>query len=124
MNAIETLTASAKPPTVEMNSIADDLHNAIGQRVKQNPQQPRDLGNFRHDRPANFDEDKIRKLPTFQKWRKSAVGAKLKYGSGEFIKGRGNDEERLMRRLNQQPRKPKSDVKRIRPSVLLLDVKK
>ena len=115
MNAIETITASAKPPTVEMNTVPIELHNAISRLVKQNPPQRAGwkkgvIGIFRHDRPAEFDEDKIRNLPTFQTWRKSAVGAKLKYGKGEFIKGRGNDEERLMRRLYSH--QPKSDLKK------------
>ena len=45
--AIETITASTKTQKVEMNIIAVELHNAIGQRVvKQNPKQQSKRGNF------------------------------------------------------------------------------
>ena len=47
VNAIETITASTKTQKVEMNIIAVELHNAIGQRVvKQNPKQQSKRGNF------------------------------------------------------------------------------
>ena len=100
MDAIETITASTEPQIVAMNTTAVELHNAIGRRLKQNPQQPRNKrGIFTKDRQADFDIDKIQKLPNFQTWTTLAEGVKLQYGGYEFIKGRGNDEERLMRRL-------------------------
>jgi hypothetical protein len=49
-------------------------------------------------RPADFDEDLIRQSPTFAKWMKLATGEKLKYACREFVKGRADDDERLMRR--------------------------
>jgi hypothetical protein len=49
-------------------------------------------------RPADFDEDLIRQSPTFAKWMKLTTGEKLKYACREFVKGRADDDERLMRR--------------------------
>jgi len=50
-------------------------------------------------RPIDFDEDLVRRSPTFLKWETLAEGAKLRYACREFSKGRGKDEERLMRRI-------------------------
>ena len=50
-------------------------------------------------RPADFNEEHIRHSPTFLKWASLEPGQKLKYACREFIKGRGDDEERLMRRI-------------------------
>lgn len=50
-------------------------------------------------RPADFDEEGIRKAPTFQKWLSLKDGEKLKYACRTFQKGNENDEERLMRRI-------------------------
>jgi hypothetical protein len=50
-------------------------------------------------RPADFDESLVRLSPTFVKWERLPVGALLRYACREFIKGRGDDEERLMRRI-------------------------
>lgn len=50
-------------------------------------------------RPADFDEQVIRQSPTFVKWARLGVGEKLRYACREFVKGHGDDEERLMRRI-------------------------
>jgi hypothetical protein len=50
-------------------------------------------------RPVDFDEQLIRQSPTFIKWSQLAIGEKLRYACREFIKGNGDDEERLMRRI-------------------------
>jgi hypothetical protein len=50
-------------------------------------------------RPADFDEELIRQAPTYQKWMELKMGEKLRYACRDFIKGRGDDEERLMRRI-------------------------
>lgn len=50
-------------------------------------------------RPVDFDEEGIRKAPTFQKWLSLKDGENLKYACRTFQKGNENDEERLMRRI-------------------------
>jgi hypothetical protein len=50
-------------------------------------------------RPPDFDESLVRQSPTFIKWLQMIDGAKLRYACREFIKGHGDDEERLMRRI-------------------------
>lgn len=50
-------------------------------------------------RPRDFDEDLVRRSPTFRKWEELLPGGKLRYACREFIKGQGDDEERLMRRV-------------------------
>lgn len=50
-------------------------------------------------RPPDFDEDGIRKSPTFLKWLELEEGEELKYACRTFVKGHQNDEERLMRRI-------------------------
>ena len=50
-------------------------------------------------RPNDFDEDLVRQAPTFQRWQKMLVGQKLRYACRDFVKGHGDDEERLMRRI-------------------------
>mmetsp|Transcript_4125 Transcript_4125/g.6035 ORF Transcript_4125/g.6035 Transcript_4125/m.6035 type:complete len:482 (+) Transcript_4125:189-1634(+) len=50
-------------------------------------------------RPDDFDEDIVRQAPTFMKWLKLQEGQKLRYACRDFIKGHGDDEERLMRRI-------------------------
>jgi hypothetical protein len=54
-------------------------------------------------RPVDFDEDLIRQSPTFCKWAKLDHGETLKYACRVFVKGRGNDDERLMRRYVAVP---------------------
>lgn len=49
-------------------------------------------------RPPDFNEELIRQSPTFVKWSSLNDGECLKYACRTFIKGRVNDEERLMRR--------------------------
>lgn len=51
------------------------------------------------NRPADFDERVVRMAPTFKKWVTLEDGQKLRYACRDFIKGKGNDEERLMRRI-------------------------
>ena len=51
------------------------------------------------ERPADFNEEIVRKAPTFKKWEKLASGQTLTYASRSFIKGSDDDEERLMRRI-------------------------
>ena len=50
-------------------------------------------------RPADFDEHVIKQSPTFVKWSTLEVGQKLRYACRDFVKGQGDDEERLMRRI-------------------------
>lgn len=50
-------------------------------------------------RPKDFNEELIRKAPTFQRWLKLQPGQKLTYACREFTKGADDDEERLMRRI-------------------------
>ena len=50
-------------------------------------------------RPPDFDEDVIRQSPTFVKWASLEDGQRLRYACREFLKGHGDDEERLMRRI-------------------------
>ena len=83
-----------------MNSVAVELHNAIGRRVKQNkPRQQQKRGIIASERPADFDIDKIQKLPIFQNYASTAEGAIFRYAKCEYIGGDEYDEERLMRKL-------------------------
>ena len=50
-------------------------------------------------RPPDFDDDLVRRSPTFRKWEELLPGATLRYACREFSKGSGDDEERLMRRI-------------------------
>eukprot|EP00571_Detonula_confervacea_P014112 CAMPEP_0172307212 /NCGR_PEP_ID=MMETSP1058-20130122/8112_1 /TAXON_ID=83371 /ORGANISM="Detonula confervacea, Strain CCMP 353" /LENGTH=333 /DNA_ID=CAMNT_0013019313 /DNA_START=141 /DNA_END=1142 /DNA_ORIENTATION=- len=50
-------------------------------------------------RPEDFNEELIRKAPTFQKWLKLEPGRELTYACRQFVKGGIDDEERLMRRI-------------------------
>lgn len=50
-------------------------------------------------RPVDFDEDMIRNSPTFLKWLSLEMGQKMRYACREFVRGHGDDEERLMRRI-------------------------
>lgn len=50
-------------------------------------------------RPSDFDETLVKQSPTFIKWVQLNDGEKLRYACREFIKGHGDDSERLMRRI-------------------------
>lgn len=50
-------------------------------------------------RPRDFDEELVRRSPTFRKWACLLPGGKLRYACRDFVKGQGDDEERLMRRI-------------------------
>mmetsp|Transcript_22439 Transcript_22439/g.45554 ORF Transcript_22439/g.45554 Transcript_22439/m.45554 type:complete len:392 (-) Transcript_22439:244-1419(-) len=50
-------------------------------------------------RPPDFDEKLVRDAPTFKKWQVLKPGQKLRYACRDFVKGVGDDEERLMRRI-------------------------
>lgn len=50
-------------------------------------------------RPPDFNEELVRRAPTFKNWEKLAKGERMTYACREFIKGEGDDEERLMRRI-------------------------
>ena len=50
-------------------------------------------------RPSDFNEELVRKAPTFKKWEKLAPGEVMSYACREFVKGQLDDEERLMRRI-------------------------
>jgi hypothetical protein len=50
-------------------------------------------------RPRDFDEELVRRSPTYRKWECLAPGERLRYACREFLKGHGDDEERLMRRI-------------------------
>jgi hypothetical protein len=50
-------------------------------------------------RPADFDESIVRQSPTYQKWQTLDEGDSLRYACRVFVKGHGDDEERLMRRI-------------------------
>jgi len=50
-------------------------------------------------RPVDFDEEIVKQAPTFRRWQDLTNGQKLRYACRDFIKGHGEDEERLMRRI-------------------------
>lgn len=50
-------------------------------------------------RPLDFDEDLVRQSPTYLKWLALPEGQKLRYACREFVRGRQDDDERLMRRI-------------------------
>jgi hypothetical protein len=50
-------------------------------------------------RSRDFDEELVRRSPTYRKWECLAPGERLRYACREFLKGHGDDEERLMRRI-------------------------
>ncbi|KAL3923932.1 MAG: hypothetical protein SGILL_001354 [Bacillariaceae sp.] len=50
-------------------------------------------------RPADFNEEEVKKSPTFRKWMEAPEGTSIRYACREFIKGSVDDEERLMRRI-------------------------
>ncbi|CAJ1961871.1 unnamed protein product [Cylindrotheca closterium] len=50
-------------------------------------------------RPPDFDEALVKQSPTFSRWLNLENGQKLRYACRDFIKGHGDDEERLMRRI-------------------------
>jgi hypothetical protein len=50
-------------------------------------------------RPADFNESVVRQSPTYQKWLTMSPGERLRYACRDFVKGQGDDEERLMRRI-------------------------
>lgn len=50
-------------------------------------------------RPADFDEALVKQSPTYLKWMSLSEGQKLRYACRDFVKGHGEDEERLMRRI-------------------------
>jgi len=50
-------------------------------------------------RPADFDEALVKQSPTYIRWLNLGEGQKLRYACRDFIKGHGDDEERLMRRI-------------------------
>ena len=50
-------------------------------------------------RPPDFDEEMIKQSPTYIKWTSLPNGTKLRYACRDFVKGNGDDEERLMRRI-------------------------
>mmetsp|Transcript_58781 Transcript_58781/g.70731 ORF Transcript_58781/g.70731 Transcript_58781/m.70731 type:complete len:234 (+) Transcript_58781:326-1027(+) len=56
-------------------------------------------GSRMRERPKDFDEELVKRAPTFKKWEALKNGEKMRYFSREFIKGRENDEERIMRRI-------------------------
>jgi regulator of RNase E activity RraB len=50
-------------------------------------------------RPTDFDEDIVRQSPTYIKWQSMGEGEKLRYACRDFVRGHGDDDERLMRRI-------------------------
>ena len=50
-------------------------------------------------RPKDFNEAVIKQSPTYVKWSQLRTGEKLRYACREFVKGHGEDDERLMRRI-------------------------
>lgn len=50
-------------------------------------------------RPADFDEEVVRQSPTYVRWLALKNGETLRYACRDFVKGHGDDEERLMRRI-------------------------
>ena len=50
-------------------------------------------------RPKDFNEELVRRSPTFRKWAELPKGERLRYACRDFVKGHGDDEERLMRRI-------------------------
>lgn len=50
-------------------------------------------------RPEDFNEELVRRAPTFKNWEKLAPGETMRYACRDFVKGEPDDEERLMRRI-------------------------
>jgi hypothetical protein len=50
-------------------------------------------------RPDDFNEELIRQAPAYKKWEALTPGGSMKYACRNFVKGCGDDEERLMRRI-------------------------
>ena len=50
-------------------------------------------------RPPDFNEEVVKQAPTFLKWLTLRDGEKMRYACRDFIRGRKDDEERLMRRI-------------------------
>jgi len=50
-------------------------------------------------RPLDFDEGIVRQSPTFIRWSQLKNGERLRYACRDFVKGNGDDDERLMRRI-------------------------
>jgi hypothetical protein len=50
-------------------------------------------------RPADFNEEEVKKAPTWRKWLSVPAGSTLRYACRDFVKGNAGDEERLMRRI-------------------------
>ena len=50
-------------------------------------------------RPEDFNEELIRQAPAYKKWEALTLGDSMKYACRNFVKGCGDDEERLMRRI-------------------------
>ena len=50
-------------------------------------------------RPKDFNEVVIKQSPTYVKWSQLRMGEKLRFACREFVKGHGEDDERLMRRI-------------------------
>jgi hypothetical protein len=69
-------------------------NHVISQKLKRKMPGPK-MG----PRPIDFDEDLVRQAPTYQRWQKMQVGQKIRYACRDFVKGHGDDEERLMRRI-------------------------
>ena len=65
-------------------------------------------------RPADFDEIGIKASPTYRKWLKLEKGETLRYACRDFVKGHGEDEERLMRRIMIARRNNVKDQERLK----------
>lgn len=50
-------------------------------------------------RPKDFNEELIRQAPAYKKWEALTPGDSMRYACRNFVKGCGDDEERLMRRI-------------------------
>jgi len=74
-------------------------------------------------RPADFDEEIVRQSPTYIKWLTLDIGQTLRYACRDFVRGHGDDEERLMRRIMIARRNNLRDhdtLKRARQTVVLV----
>ena len=80
-------------------------------------------------RPRDFNEELVRRSPTFRKWEGLLPGTKLRYACRDFVKGQGDDEERLMRRImiarrnNVRDHKALKWARRMQSSIAVKDTK-
>lgn len=96
----QPIDATTAPPTISQPTEAIHLPISTVPISKAKPKFKKSMpGPKMGSRPSDFDERVVRMAPTFKKWSALEEGQKLRYACRDFIKGKGNDEERLMRRI-------------------------